>query len=107
MKVTVKQGQVRVHNVLLVSESDELVVLSVDLHTKYAEASGDSGDAAYLGVGERTLYADLTADAETAIHVEAFERQHIMHTVGRYTCTILVVNAAVFDKPLETLWESP
>lgn len=90
-----KEGPVRVNAAWVLAKGPSVVALSIDLHTKYAEVGGLSGDRILLSVTERTLHLDETKpkDDFTVIAFPAFPG-YTVHCadLGRYTLSVCLVH---------------
>lgn len=91
------QGRVRVNFAYEYLRNPDVVLVDIDLHTKYADVSGysETGSGApeiYLNAGGNAIHVDESTNDETTISLDAFAGYDIFTAdVKRYTLRVAMV----------------
>lgn len=103
MEIEVEEGCIEINSAVVLNDSDDAVLIHLDLTQKYAEAipMWISNGEAIVGVHpkEGTLYVEPHADKTTLVRIFSEKFKHgdwtIEAEVGRYTMQIMAVLKAV------------
>ena len=97
MEINVKQhdpnGPLHIEEICLVYENADIIVLEVDLKTKYAQVDAYSGSSFWLGMTEVQM-----------VLPESFADNHVIFSeTARYTLFVCVLRI----KTTERVWQAP
>ena len=105
--ITIKeQGAPIINCASVLYESDEIIVIELDMRSKYCYVGASSGNGVYIEANERSLHLHGTdRDAATWVEVPGNKTQFLGSTGGRYTINLIFGTDDVYTQPRKKVQE--
>ena len=105
--ITIKeQGAPIVNCASVLYESDEIIVIELDMRSKYCYVGASSGNGVYIEANERSLYLHgADRDATTWVEVPGNKTQFLGSNGGRYTINLVFGTDDVYTQPRKKVQE--